>query len=72
MSRGQTKQVDERPISTHHAARRLGVDPRTIRRMIADGRLEAGRKGRNGPYLILPSAIARYLDRHGRCSRSAL
>lgn len=49
-------QVEPDHVSTVEAAHRLGVSSRTVRRMIADGRLDSARIGRR---VVIPVASVR-------------
>ncbi len=51
-------------LSTKEAAEQLGVTPRTLNRMAADGRITSAAKapGPRGAYLYEPAEVARVLD----------
>lgn len=58
-------------ITTHEAARRLGVVPQTVRNLIRQGELEAVfiPNGYLGRYLVDPADVDAFKTRHAAGSR---
>lgn len=59
---GQNTQIKRRVVSTKDAAETLGVDPRTVQRLVKATEIEGFKVGRQ--YRIYEDSLTAYIKRH--------